>query len=560
MTIAAWDELFGPSYTLFSTKAECQRAVNTYRQFIETGAGSGKFVTYKTLGTTPIFQPSGGRGQFRGNGIELNGAVTLVIDNKAYLLSSKDTVATAYATALVNDFATVRFAASGTSVMFVSGGKLYRAAAGVVTDTGVGFTPVDIVYISTYYVALSNTNQFFWSTDDGVTWNPANVQTAEANANNFVGALVQNNILFLYGNRVTQPFGVGSNANAPFVAQTSGVIPMGCEAIGSLQSLGKYRYWIGQNKEGTAVVYRAYGYEYQRISNFALERKMHEYERDFGISDAIAMPYQHEGQEFYRLTFPAANATWELNATITETTGVPEWSELASRQLGVSAYSRNRSNMIISAFGILLSGDYSNGWLSELTPDNYTETGFPIPYLRRAPHLTKGGIRSTYSRLEMLMETGVGVDPPLWLNNYGMNRATFVIALAAAVAAGTVTAAQALVLQNIYDMLPYTPLNPYPDPDTMHTTLGFDPWGGYATLTGGTVIGSPPQIGLQYSNNGGVTFGPVLNRSLGMPGDTPTIHWDAMGASQDRVFQLSGDGPNKLAMVTAYLDSEPMFS
>ena len=550
----------GPSYTLISPKAEIERSVNLVRQRIETDQGAGRFVMMKSPGQTAIFQPTGGNGQYRGNGLELNNQVTLAIDNKVLVLDAKNHVKSTYIATINNDLAPVRFASSGTSVMLVSYNTLYRGDGTTLTPiTTLPFIPIDIVYIESYYVAISNGTQFGWSTDDGVTWNAANIEIAQANANNFVGAIVHQDILFLYGNRVTLPYAVGSNAFAPFVAQSSGVIPYGLETIGTLQSIGNFRYWLGRAKEGQYVVYQGQGYQTQRISNFALENQIRTYAKRFGVSDAFAMVYRLNGQEFYRITFPQANATWELNSTLTQVTGTPDWSEIGSRPLGQAAFSRHRANMMISAFGTILTGDYQNGWLHELSPDEYTDFGYPLPFLRRSPHLIANGLKIGYDQLRLHLETGVGLDPPLWLNSYAMNRATFVSTLATQVGLGNVTAAQSTVLQNIYDLVPYTPLNPYPSPDTMNT-LGFVPWGGYATLTGGTVLGGPPSIGLQYSNDGGRTFGPALYRSLGMEGDNPQVHWDRLGTSRNRVFQLSGDCPSQLAITQAYLDSEVLQS
>src|SRR5439155_6732112 len=365
-----FDQLLGPSYTLSSPKADIQRSVNTFRQRVETGQGLGPFVLYRSPGLSPLFQPKGGAGQFRGNGVELNDNLIIVVDNKLYRLSGPTTIQYTYPGTIATDGLAVRIAASGFSVMFVSSGKLYRADATTITQpaaalAAAGYLFVDVVFLDTYYVALTTSNMFFFSSDDGVTWDAADVQTAEASANALVAAIVHYETLFLYGNRITQAFVVGPNPNAPFVPQQSGVIPFGIEAGATLQSLGKYRYWLGRNKDGQHVMYRSQGYAVDRISNFALERKIHEYARDFGVSDAFGQAYQHAGQEFYRIVFPSADASWEFDASSSVATGVPEWSEVSWWDWRNSGFHRHRANMVISAFGKILAGDWSNGWLYE---------------------------------------------------------------------------------------------------------------------------------------------------------------------------------------------------
>jgi hypothetical protein len=544
---------------MISPKAEIQKSVNIYRQRIETGQGPGQFLLLKSPGLKAVFQPSGSTGQFRGNGLEQNGLVTLAIDNKVYILDAFNHVKTTYGPQINNDGGVVRFAASLTSVMFVSAGKLYRADGVTIVDkTPAGVVFVDVVYIGSYYVGITNTTSFYFSSDDGVTWPAANLQSAQASSNFFVGALNHQEFLHIFGNRVTQVFAVGSNANQPFVAQQSATIPMGAETVGSIQSIGVYRYWLGRAKEGEYVVYRAKGWEAQRISNFAVENAIRGYATQFGVTDAFAEVYRLNGQDYYRLIFPKANASWELNSTLTEAIGVPEWGEIAYQQMGQANFQRHRANMLVSAFGSLYAGDYQNGWWYEFTPDQYTDYGFPLPFLRRAPQIVQGALTIAFDRLELIIETGVGLDPPLWLNTYSMSRPTFMSTLATEVGAGRVTAAQQTILQAIYDLAPYIPLtgpNAYPSYSEMVTTLGFVPWGNYAQV-GSTLYGGPPQIGLQYSNNGGKNFTPVLYRSLGQKGTDPKVYWDRLGASNARVFQLTGDGPNKLAIVTAFLDSE----
>ena len=91
-----FDQLLGPSYSLFSPKAEVQRSVNTFRQRVETGQGLGPFVLYRSPGLSPLFQPNGGPGEFRGNGVELNDNLIIVVDNKLYRLSGPTTIQESY--------------------------------------------------------------------------------------------------------------------------------------------------------------------------------------------------------------------------------------------------------------------------------------------------------------------------------------------------------------------------------------------------------------------------------------------------------------------------------
>ena len=47
---------------------------------------------------------------------------------------------------------------------------------------------------------------------------------------------------------------------------------VGCTAAASIDKLQGAIYWLGQSAQGAGVVYRAKGYQPERISTFALEK------------------------------------------------------------------------------------------------------------------------------------------------------------------------------------------------------------------------------------------------------------------------------------------------
>jgi hypothetical protein len=547
---------------MFSPKAEIERSVNCFRQRVETGQGVGPTVLLRSPGYSPIRQPSGAAGVHRG-GFELNNNIMDLIGGSAFLLDSNFAEFRTYPgiSNLSNSY--VRMCSSPTAIMFVSDGILYRAGTTLTQPAGATLPLViwvDVACIDTYFVAIDNSTNLYFSSDDGVTWNAADVQAAEAAPNNNVACIVQSEILYIYSNRLSLPFVVVSNANAPFQIQKSGIGNFGLNAFASLQTLGNYRYWLGRNKDGQGVVYRAQQYAATRVSNLALENKIREYQRDFGTDDAIGMTFQQNGQEFYRLTFPAADASWELNCTLTEQTGIPEWEEVLAWNFQESEYHRHRANMIVSAFGKVLMGDYENGWLYELSPDYYTDAGYPQRGNRRSPHVLQNNDNIIYSELQVGAETGVGLLSPLWIQSYTMDAATFAAALAVQVGLTTVTAAQALVLQNIYDLVPYIPLDPYPTPDVMNG-LGFVPWGAPSVLADGTTtLGGPPMLSMSYSSDGGKSFNASLDRSLGNAGQYVRVLWDRLGLARDKVFDFVWDHPCKFALTSAWFDPEDLGS
>lgn len=557
MPTVPFPDLIGCGYIPLSRKADCQRSINVYRERVESDEGVGAFSLYKAPGLIPMKQPDATKFVNRGS-YELNGHLFQGIDDTIYDIVAGFAISVMYGPVL-NDGAPIKFAASQTTLMFISGGTLYRISGGLLTTPIVPVPFIDVDFIDNYFVGLAagTSGSFYFSTDDGATWPGANVQTAEASANQWIALLVHQQVLFIYGNKIHEAFIVGPNAAAPFVPQTTAAQPYGLVGENAHAILGLYRYWLNADKDGQGIVYRAQGYSVQPISDHALENAIRIYARDFGISDAIMMTFKQNGQEFVQLTFPAADASWRLNATVSVATGKPEWFEVSWWDFKLGLYHRHRANTICAAFGKIIVGDFANGWLYEMSVDEYTDFGFPLRWERQCPHILQDNKNVSYDRLELGAETGVGLATPLWLNSYSMDAATFAAALAALVP-GTISASDAAVLQLIYNGTPYTPLTPYPDP-TILVPLGFFPWG--ATITyNNAPLGDPPLIQMKYSDDGAKSYSQELARSLGQSGQDVPVVWDRLGAGRDRVYDINGSGPYKLALTTSWLDVEALLS
>ena len=67
--------------------------------------------------------------------------------------------------------------------------------------------------------------------------------------------------------------------------------------------------------------------------------------------------------------------------------------------------------------------------------------------------------------------------------------------------------------------------------------------------------GSNPQVWIEWSNDGGQTFGNAVMASLGKIGQyKKRARWQRLGSSRDRVFRVTTDEPVRVTMLSAYLD------
>ena len=532
--------LIGPSYTGFSLKSECQRTMNLYLERVESGAGRGQLALIGQHGLQ-LFTTATSFTKFICRGLfELNDHLFDIQDDFIYDIDSSGAIIATYV-GLSNDGKLCSMAATPNSLFVVSNSILYRIF-GAALSAPVTPTPVSAVAVlkgQVFVLADDTSRQIYFSNDDGATWAALDFQTAEAGPNALINMIEDHNELWVFGNRLTQVFVLGDDPDAPLVEVQAGIIEMGIAAKNAVAKLDNSLFWMGKNKDGDHMVYRANGYTPVRVSNHAVENAFRTYPDH---ENAIMQAYQLNGHSCLRLTFPSANgglgATWEYDASMNN------WTEVAHWNTATGLFERHRGNCYASAFGKILVGDYANGALYEMSPDFHSDYGYLLGWERRAPHVTKDNKRIQYKRFEVVAQTGVGGTTAQWLNDYSLDAATFTTNLNAQVAAGNVTIQQALVMQLMYDRDTFSPSVVLPD-DSIMTPLGFYEWG------------RNPQIGMRYSNDGANTWTNYTYRNLGRAGEySRRLYWNALGIGRDRVWELSGDAPVKTAIVQGTFEAE----
>lgn len=341
----------------------------------------------------------------------------------SYTLTNNDFVLTITANALGLSGNSITIASSSL-VAFTLSGPTLSGGGGVSSFTQIndanflGATQVD--YIDGYFIfSKQNSQQFFLSPLNAVVpFSGLDVGTAEAQPENLMGLIELQEQVYLFSGRHIEVWYDSGAASFPFQRIPSGVIEIGCAAAFSIAKIQNAVYWLGQDKDGRAVVYRMQGMQPQRISTYAIENEIQGLP---DLSGARAWTYQQSGHAFYCLNLPGANTTWVFDTT---TNLWHERSYLASGQ-----YQRHLVDCHAFAYNTNVGGDYSSGKLYALDPSTYTDNGNAICRERSAPHLSKDMMRLFHSRFQLDMEAGVGlngtgqgVDPKVmlqWSNDYG---------------------------------------------------------------------------------------------------------------------------------------------
>ena len=285
----------------------------------------------------------------------------------------------------------------------------------------------------------------------------------------------------------------------------------GIAAKFSIARLGNSFAYLAKNNRGQSEIVMMNGYFPQRISTHAVENTLvNQY-----VADAVAYTYQLEGHECYVISFPTLDLTWVYDFS----------TQLWHKWLWVDStntYHRHRSNCAAYFQNMVLVGDWQNGNIYQLDPNNYTDNGSTIRRLRRCPHLVTDLQRQYFEELQIQFQPGVGigglsVSTGLQGNYIG---STYTIP-----ANGNLT-----ILANQTDI------------------LGFS----NQLSTNTTLIN--PQAMLRWSNDGGSTWSNEFWQKIGQQGKYKNrAIWRRLGQSRDRIFEVSVTDPVKAVIVSANL-------
>jgi hypothetical protein len=231
---------------------------------------------------------------------------------------------------------------------------------------------------------------------------------------NLVSLICDHGQVYLLGETTTEVW--ADQGTFPFAFQR---IPgsssqHGLAAQFSIARLGNSFAYVAKNNRGQAEIVVMNGYFPQRISTHAVENTLVNQD----ISDAVAYTYQLEGHECYVVTFPSLDITWVYDIA-TQLWHKWLWTDNQNN------YHRHRSNCSAFFQNVVLVGDYQNGQIYKLDPNNFTDDGNTIRRLRRCPHLTTDLQRQYFDELQIQFQPGVGLqgitDPPLNTETTGAN-------------------------------------------------------------------------------------------------------------------------------------------
>jgi hypothetical protein len=234
---------------------------------------------------------------------------------------------------------------------------------------------------------------------DGSTASGLNIIAEETLPDKMVRDFVYEEVIYRCGVRSIVAW-YNSGVGSPPIEKLQGrIFSIGLAALHSIAKTDEAFYWLGDDNS----IYQARGGDKEKVSTDAISDSI----RKFAVtSDAIGYTYTMQGQNFYTITFPTANKTFTIN----ESLGKDGWFELSSGTVG----DKWQATSVISAYGQNYAADELNGNVYTLDLDTYTNNGEPLQRTRvtasiNGDLLGAKGKRTQMSRLELIMETGVGL-------------------------------------------------------------------------------------------------------------------------------------------------------
>ena len=534
--------ILGQSYVARAVNAANNRLVNLFPEVLDAGQTTAYFQRtpglrlLQTIGTGPI------RGVWTNSRDRTKCYV--VSGSQAYVITSP--TATPTLLGAVTGSGSVSIADNGNQIFFACDpdGFIYDQTTGVFAQiTDPDFPGANSVgFIDGFFVFTVPDSQLFFVTalNDGTDVDALDFASAEGSPDGLRGVIVSNLEVWLMGLNSVE---VWYNAGLPDfpLARIQGAFnEIGCAATYTLAKTTGGIFWLGSDARGAGMVYKSNGYQARRVSTHAIEWQIQSYGN---ISDATGYTYQQDGHSFYVLTFPSANdgrgATWSYDET------ADAWHERESWDEALGVPTRHRSSCQTYFNNLTVVGDYQNGKIYHLDPETYSDDGVTSRWLRSWRALPTGAndlMRTAHHSLKINFQTGVGLNgidyfDPLNLlaveptdqildrfNNVILDRFGNPIVI-------VIPGVNGLLLAENGDGLLISP----------QVTQGVN-----------------PTIMLRWSDDGGHTWSNEHQASLGRIGKTGTeVTFRRLGMTmrlRDRVYEVSGSDPVKIALMGAMLD------
>lgn len=392
------------SYSSQSPISDQERTINWYTELMESQGANGKAALYPTPGYESFSEVTaiGGRAMFSVNGTQAFGVFGS--DFIEFFSDGTYTVRGTMATD-ANPATICTNGDGGGQIGITSGDHFYCYDLGTFVFTDVvtsGATMCGMLY--GYFVVFDRSTSTIKISDlfDGLTFDPTQFAQNSISQDSWRSMLVTPyGQIFLPGSQTGQFWYNAGTFPFPFAPDPAGLVEEGIAATFAIKQANKSATWLSTNKNGGYQVMRAVGFSPQPISDKALDFEL---SRLGDISDAIAETYEDQGHSFFLLTIPSAQITRAYDFTTNQWhdrgTWITEDNEFQYARPVYHCFAFNKHLMADRETNVLYEMDIEFGMDIE---------GRPIRRVRRAPAVVSQDQRLSFSKFEILLESGLGL-------------------------------------------------------------------------------------------------------------------------------------------------------
>lgn len=391
-------KLFGAGIQGKSPKVTAQKRQNCYFEFVPEGEhtqvaiyGIPGLESFVSFGDTPV---RGMHSFFLNSKLYIVHRATFWEVDNAGTKTSRGTLDTTSGRVYMDD--------NGVQICIVDGtyGYTYNTSTTTfakITDAQFPTSPTSVTcHYSRFIVSKGGTGQFYGSAiSDGTSWAALDFATAESNPDGLV-KLDARDELIVWGELTTEFWANTGSGGFPYARIPGTNLEWGLAARASVARFDGSFAFLAKNKEGEVIVAKLNGFQMERISNFELEHIINGYST---VSDATGFAYMLGGHPMYQINFPTGMTSWLYDGS----TGI--WSRMKSYDI-----ERHRAEIQANFVDKNYVSDYSTGVVYRVNPLVYTENGESIEIELISRHLVDDDEIFKASSLEIVMESGLGLE------------------------------------------------------------------------------------------------------------------------------------------------------
>ncbi len=242
--------------------------------------------------------------------------------------------------------------------------------------------------------------------NNGTSWNPLDIATAEGSPDNIQQLAVSRGELWVIGERSTEIwYDNGAVTGLPFQPHQGMGLEIGCGAIRSVAQLERSLIWLDnrgiivQSQPAAFIRSGSTTFELVAISDDSIQNQIANYG---AIADAIGISYVDRGHIFYQITFPSVRKTWLYDSATKIWTERTSYDPVTEEE----SYHRAHYQARIGLHNIVGGSDSSKLYL--LTATALEDDGEPIHRERITTNFALEGRLMEVSRLQIRITTGLG--------------------------------------------------------------------------------------------------------------------------------------------------------